>query len=168
MSSIPWRAVLVAAVAVALAAGAVTAFTADFHEPRTIREVIEAAPNRRLVVLEGTVRSPSANRLVLTDSTGEIRLNTCPQWYRPLLFGARETVHVVGHLAAPQTWRNNQPVFLVYRIRGEYGTRLTLRHNDGVPLWHTLRAVPGRQLQGEIAQELAQAKSPPSPWRPWN
>jgi hypothetical protein len=138
-------------------AGVMSAFTADAIPARSIRAVLAAPPSRGLSRLEGTVRSLATNQLALTDATGEIRLMTCPAWYRPLLFGARERVRVVGHVAPRQLWRANRPSFLVYRLEGEYGTRVTLRQNDGVPLWHHYRGLPGRQLQWEIARDLASA-----------
>jgi hypothetical protein len=142
---------------VALTVGLMTAFTADVAAPRSVRAVLAAPNARTLVRLEGTVRPVGVNQLALTDSTGEIRLSTCPAWYRPLRFGAGERVRVVGHLAPRHLWRADRPAFVVYGMEGEYGTRVTLRQNDGVPLWHRYRDLPGRRLRWETERDLTSA-----------
>jgi hypothetical protein len=142
---------------IALAGGVKIGFRTVAASPRTVRDVLAEPQARALVRLAGTVRSVGTNQLTLKDSTGEIRLSTCPAWYRPLSFGARERVGVVGHVAPRQLWRANRPTFVVYRIEGEYGTRVRLRQHDGVPVWNRYRDLPGRRLQWENMRDLASA-----------
>jgi hypothetical protein len=124
-----------------------------------VAQLAATATNRRLVELEGITRASGPNRLILNDGTGEVRLIVCPQWYRPLSFQPSETVLVTGHLASAQTWRDNLRSFLVYRIQGDLGSRLTLRYDDGVPVWHRYRAEPGKRMFQQLSQEPGVASS---------
>lgn len=142
---------------IALVAGVVVASRNDAAARSDVRSVLATSRTSGLVRLQGNVHALGTNRLVLKDATGEIHLSTCPAWYRRLSFGSRERVRVLGHLAPRQLWRANRPTFVVYRIEGDYGMRLTLRQNDGVPVWHRYRDYPGRWLQWEISRELASA-----------
>ena len=148
---------ITAGVLIALVVGVKTTFITEAAAPRAVRDLLAEPHSSAQVRLEGTVRPIGTNQLTLTDSTGGIRLSTCPAWYRPLSFGARERVSVVGHVAPRHQWRANRPTFVVYRIEGERGTRVTLRQHDGVPLWHHYRDLPGRRIQQEIASDLASA-----------
>jgi hypothetical protein len=100
----------------------------------TVREAIDG-PRSVNVVLTGAVETLRPNRFLLRDKTGEIRLETCPPWYRSLSLSPGERVRVQGDLAPRQHWLMDRPVFVVYRLRGERGPEIVLRHTDGPPPW---------------------------------
>jgi hypothetical protein len=99
-----------------------------------VQEVIAAA-RPRAAVLEGEVELLRPNRFLLRDESGEIRLETCPVWYRALVLRPGERVRVQGELAPRKRWLLDRPSFVVHRLRREEGPEIVLRHADGSPRW---------------------------------
>jgi hypothetical protein len=100
----------------------------------TVREVVTGQQTAG-VVLSGAVEVLRPNRFLLRDGTGEIRLETCPPWYRPLPLHPGEHVRVQGTLAPRHHWRMDHPVFVVHSLHRENGEEIVLRHGYGLPPW---------------------------------
>ena len=99
-----------------------------------VRQVI-AGGQPRAAVMQGEVDVLRPNRFVLRDGSGEIRLETCPVWYRPLPLRPGERIRVQGELAPRHRWLLNRPSFVVYRLRRQDGQEIVLRYDEGPPPW---------------------------------
>lgn len=125
----PWK-----WIGAAVLAGAAVISVVPREPAATVEEVI-AGESPRFVALAGTVDVLRPNRFLLRDETGEIRLETCPPWYRPLSLQPGERVRVLGVLAPRHHWRMDLPVFVVHRLRRASGPEIVLRHGNGLPPW---------------------------------
>jgi hypothetical protein len=100
----------------------------------TVREAV-AGPAARAVVLEGEIEVLRPNRFILRDETGEIRLETCPPWYRLLPLRPGERISTLGELAPRSRWLLDRPSFVVHRLRRQDGSEIALRFGEGIPPW---------------------------------
>ena len=94
-------------------------------------------------VVEREQRIVRPDRFLLEDDSGEIRLITCPPWYRFLFYGRGEQVRVVGHL--------------VPRIRLDLPPGLTRAE--------VLDAIEGHVIgQGDMVPIYQRQQMGPPPW----
>jgi hypothetical protein len=105
------------------------------QEPDSSLHDVLTGGRSRSVTLTGQVEVLRPNRFLLRDGTGEIRLETCPPWYRLLPLRPGEKVRVVGDLAPRSRWRLDRPDFTVHRLSREDGTEIVLRFGGGSPPW---------------------------------
>jgi uncharacterized protein YdeI (BOF family) len=119
-------------------AGALLGLTGTLFATRvpvvTVRQVLNE-PARSRATVQGWVEVREPNRFVLHDKTGAIRLETCPVWYLCLPLRPGERVRVEGEVAPRVRWHADQPVFIVSRLRREFGVEIPLRYDDGPPPW---------------------------------
>jgi hypothetical protein len=106
--------------------------------PRDTTATVQAvltAPRPEAAVLDGEIDVLQPNRFRLRDSTGAIRLETCPVWYRSLPLRPGEPVRVTGELAPRSRWLMDHPIFIVHRLRRRHEAEIVLRYNQGPPPW---------------------------------
>ena len=128
------------ALAVAIGVLAELAFT------RTKTYTLAAAPTEAdttIVTVTGRVTPAAPNNYILSDSTGQVELETCPTWYRPVRLRPNERVTVTGEI-----YRNSTPpkgmlyTLAAYTIARQDRPEIVLRTGPGKPPWALSTSLP--------------------------
>ena len=101
--------------------------------------ILNLVPAQR-VTLNGTVTTVSSNRFVLQDSSGEVLVETFPDWYRTFSLAEGDNLRVIGEL-------NLSGTFDAFKLLHEDGTTTLIRPFYGLAPWHSgepLRIIPTR------------------------